>query len=184
MKPMLIWLILICSLIPAETLDQTLTETGRLIDDGRYKKAIKLFERELPEIRELPPNMRSRVFNNIGFCFMQTKQYTKAEKYFALALEDDRDYIRCLNNMAALLIRRQHYPDALSYLEHAFSLNGQEIKVVLNLCTVHYRMKNREKMKFYLRLAYRIDKEYTRSRLRKKGVPLKYLNIIEREFSE
>lgn len=183
MKQIPIWLILIPVLILSETVDQALSEAGRLIDERKYKEAIACFERELSSIQELEPHQRSRAFNSIGFCYMQTNQFSKAEQYYQLALLDDADYIRCLNNMAALQLRRKKYSAALPYLDHAFSLDAAEIKVILNLCTAHYRLGHKEKTEYYLRIAYRIDPAYTRKRLHDKGVPKKYLRMMERELS-
>lgn len=88
------------------------------------------------------PDLRSRIYNNIGWNHERMNSYALARDYFSRSVELARaagDSVMLglvLNNLAVLHKNKQHYDSALIYLEESLSLNRalkSEAQVAYNL---------------------------------------------------
>lgn len=153
-----------------QNLDEKYREAGSLIDKNQYAEALTLYEEILLSGKELSPFERSRIHNNMGFCFQQTGHYEQALKFYRDALEIDQEYVICLNNTASVLINQKKYEESLSFLKRAYELNKNNIKVVFNLFAAYYYLKDKDKALVYLKEAFLLDDDYAEKRLENKNV--------------
>lgn len=179
--------IIITLFLPLKATDEKKAEekyqkAGRLVDKGHYKKAIHQYRVFLDENPNISGYLRSRTYNNLGFCFYKLKKYHQAYLQYSRALIVDKDYLGCLNNISAALIKQKKFQPALKFLDRAYRLDKRNLKVVFNLFVVYANLKLKDKCSLYLREAYVIDKAYTRARLRRKGISSKKITRIEKEL--
>ena len=149
-----------------------------LIDKNQYKKAISVYQDMLKSGFELSEHMKSRIYNNLGYCYYKLKNLEDAYRFYTKALEIDGSYFFCLNNISAVLIKQKKYQEALPYLNRAFDLDKEYIKVVFNLFVVQANLKSENLAEYYLKKAFEIDKDYTIERLRKNNISDKQIEKI------
>lgn len=166
--------------IPEKVKDKYL-QVGFLIENEKYEDAVQLGKEILNNYnKELNDYAKSRLFNNIGFCYYKLGKYEEAYDFYLKALETDQNYLLCLNNISAVLIKLKRYQEAIKYLEKALVLNNNNVKVIFNLFVVYAHLKNVEMAKSYLKMALRIDRGYTIKRLKSNGISDKKIAEIQK----
>nr|CAD2124110.1 unnamed protein product [Meloidogyne enterolobii] len=92
---------------------------------------------------------------NIGNIYFRKKEYTKALKYYRMALDQvpkvhQRMRAKILSNIGVAMVRLGRYEDALSSFEESLELNGRsaaDYSTALNLIMAAYCLGNEEKMR-------------------------------------
>lgn len=154
---------------------------GILIDKEKYKSAIEIGKEVLDNHSEkLDDFEKSRLLNNIGFCYYKLGKYKEAYNFYSRAIELDQNYLLCLNNISAVLIKLKKYLEAIRYLERALVLNDNNVKVLFNMFVAYANLKDAEMAKEYLKKAFEIDRNYTIKRLKSNGVSEKKIEEIKR----
>lgn len=166
----LLFLLLCTGTLSPDDLDKKYIQAGILIDKNNYEKAIILYKEILKERSKLDNHRTSRIYNNIGFSYYKLSDLESALSYYKQALKIDHNYVICLNNAATVFLNKKKYGEALNYLTHAYTQDGNNVKVSFNLFVAHANLKNRESAKFYLGRAFEIDENYTIKRLKKNGL--------------
>gem|GEM_PF-1374172 len=167
---------------------EDIQKAGALVEQNSFQEAITLYFRVLENSNTvLDTKMKSRLYNNIGFCFFKLEDYEQAIHYYQKALSEEPFYTICLNNLAAINMNMKKYPQALTFLKLAYELDKSNIKVVFNLFVVHYYLKNKNEAARYLKEAFQLNEEYTEERLRKKKINqadiLKLKSYLSRDTS-
>lgn len=140
-----------------------------LLDKNRFAEALVVYEEILKTDASLEDKKKSRVFNNLGFCYYKLNDLEKARQYYGKALDLDRNYSVCLNNLAVVLMNQKKYEEALLYLDQAYGVE-KNIKIIFNLFVTHYYLDHRKEALAYIEEALRLDEAYTQDRLKKKNV--------------
>ncbi len=114
---------------------------------GDYEKSLKNY-RESFKIS----GKTIELFNDLGFLFIEMKNYAEAEKYFKESLqsakENERtiDMRRSLNGLGKIESDRKNYQQALNYLKESLKFNdagmNEESQVLLNLGEVYLLLKD------------------------------------------
>jgi len=164
----------------ADDLDKKYEKAGIFINENHYRAAILLYKEILKENFCLDSHKESRIFNNIGYCYYKLNDFENALTFYNMALEIDNDYVVCLNNMTATLMKQKKYKQALPILSHAYQLDRSNIKVIFNLFVIYINLKNKELAKYYLKRAFLINKDYTKERLKKNGITNKQIIKIQK----
>lgn len=92
---------------------------------------------------------------NIGNIYFRKKEYTKALKYYRMALDQvpkvhQRMRAKILSNIGVAMVRLGRYEDALSSFEESLELSGRsaaDYSTALNLIMAAYCLGNEEKMR-------------------------------------
>lgn len=177
---LLVNLLLCSNIFSANVLDEKYKKAGILIDENRYKEAILLYKGILKDDFELDYHKKSRVLNNIGYCYYKQNDLENACDFYRKALEIDSNYFLCVNNISAVLIKQKKYKEALFYLSRAHELDNKYIKVIFNFFVVYANLKNKELARYYLEKAFEIDKDYTIKRLKKNNITDKQIIKIQK----
>lgn len=159
-----------CNIALSNYFDEKYKKAGMLIDENYYKKAILLYEEILKDNHEIDSYKKSRIFNNIGYCYYKLNEVEKASNFYKKALDVDENFVVCLNNVAAVLMNQRKYKEALPRLTKAYQLDNCNIKVIFNLFVVNYYLKNKEDALNYIEEAFNVNENYTMKRLRKKNI--------------
>lgn len=176
-----------CNIALSNYFDEKYKKAGISIDENHYKKALLLYEEILKDNHQIASYKKSRIFNNIGYCYYKLNELKNALFYYKKALDVDENFVVCLNNVAAVLMNQRKYKEALPHLTKAYQSDNGNIKVIFNLFVVNYYLKNNEYALNYIEEAFNIDENYTIKRLRKKNISTneikrlrKYLKKIKR----
>ncbi|MEW6455794.1 MAG: tetratricopeptide repeat protein [Acidobacteriota bacterium] len=178
-----IFLLLCCNFIsanPSDKSDEQYNKVAVLIDDNQYEQAIQLGKEILKNGQKLGDFKKSRLYNNIGYCYYKLEKFEEAYNFYLKALAIDSTYFLCLNNISAVLIKQKRYEEALPYLNKAHALEGRYVKVIFNLFVTYINLKNVEMAKHYLKKALKIDKDYTLKRLKRNGATDKQIMEIQK----
>lgn len=167
---LLIYFSLHLNIISANESEDKYDKAIFLIDKHSYKKAISLFKGILKTNSVLDDHKKSRIYNNIGYCYYKLDDLESALNFYNLALKIDQNYVVCLNNAAAVLMNIKKYEESLPYLIKAYELDKENIKVIFNLFVVNYYLKNEKKAKIFIEKALKINESYTTERLRKNNI--------------
>lgn len=162
-----------------ERIDDPYAQAGILVDDGRYRQAIPIYQELLKDGEGLSEVRKSRIFNNLGYCHFQLNDYDEAYACYRQALDLDDGYSLCLNNISAVLIKQSRFKEALGYLHRAYDLDPNSIKALFNLFTAYAKLENQDLAKYYLKLAFEKDTEYTVKRLKMKNVSDRDISRIQ-----
>lgn len=165
---------------PSDKSDEQYNKVAVLIDNNQYEQAIGLGKEILKNDQELGDFKRSRLYNNIGYCYYKLDKFEEAYNFYLKALAIDNAYLLCLNNISAVLIKQKRYKEALHYLNKAHALDGRYVKVVFNLFVTYINLKNVEMAKHYLKMVFEIDKDYTLKRLKQNGFSGKEIMQIQK----
>lgn len=165
---------------PSDKSDEQYNKVAFLIDNNQYEQAIEIGKEILKNDQELGDFKRSRLYNNIGYCYYKLDKFEEAYNFYLKALAIDNTYFLCLNNISAVLIKQKRYKEALPYLNKAHALDGRYVKVVFNLFVTYINLKNVEMAKHYLKMAFEIDRDYTLKRLKRKGFAEKQMMQIQK----
>lgn len=104
-----------------------------------YQHALSLYKakeyslalRENLSLLKLDPNFTDAL-NDVGLCYLELHQYTKARAFFEKASRLDPDNWVPYSNIANAYIERKKYKEALPYLVKAVKLGARE-DIVYNL---------------------------------------------------
>lgn len=165
---------------PSDKSDEQYNKVAFLIDNNQYEQAIEIGKEILKNDQELGDFKRSRLYNNIGYCYYKLDKFEEAYNFYLKALAIDNTYFLCLNNISAVLIKQKRYKEALPYLNKAHALDGRYVKVVFNLFVTYINLKNVEMAKHYLKMAFEIDRDYTLKRLKRNGFTGKQMMQIQK----
>lgn len=165
---------------PSDKSDEQYNKVAVLIDNNKYEQAIEIGKEILKNDHELGDFKRSRLYNNIGYCYYKLDKFEEAYNFYLKALAIDNTYFLCLNNISAVLIKQKRYKEALPYLNKAHALDGRYVKVVFNLFVTYINLKNVEMAKHYLKMAFEIDRDYTLKRLKRNGLAGKQMMEIQK----
>ncbi len=163
-------ILLLSSLVISSNYDEKYNKASTLIDNGKYKKAISLYNEILNNDHELDSHKKSRLFNNIGYCYYKKGEFDNALCFYKDAIEIDSNYLLCINNISSVFIGQKKYKEALYYLKKACRIDEKYIKVVFSLFVVHAKLKNKELAATWLRRALELDEDYTIKRLKRNGL--------------
>lgn len=177
---LLLYFLLSSCILLADGLDKKYEKAGILIDENHYRAAILLYKEILKANFCLDSHKKSRILNNTGYCYYKLNDFENALTFYNMALEIDNDYVVCLNNFAATLMKQKKYKQALPNLMHAYGLNHRNIKVIFNLFVVYVNLKNKELAKYYLKKVFKTDKNYTIKRLKKNNITDKQIIKIQK----
>jgi CHAT domain-containing protein len=114
---------------------------------GDYEKSLKSYQ------ESLKINGKTiELLNDIGFLFIEIKNYSEAEKYFKeslqMAKENERtiDMRRSLNGLGKIESDRKNYREALNYLQESLKFTdagkNEESQILLNQGEVYYLLKD------------------------------------------
>jgi len=173
-----IFLSVIASLLGEDP--EKIHKAGLLIDVNRFQEALAVYEEILRENTVSDEYLKSKIFNNMGFCHYKLNHADQAVLYYKRALELNGDYAICLNNLAAIYMNQKKYQNALPYLQRAYELGKENIKVVFNLFVVSCYLDKTDDASFYIREAFRIDEQYTEDRLRNKSIGSRDIERLKR----
>ncbi|MGA9351432.1 MAG: tetratricopeptide repeat protein [Anaerolineae bacterium] len=106
------------------------------IRQGQYEEAIRLCQRSLDMVEELPENAdsrkeRARIYNNLGSVYLNWNDYPRAiehfEKSLAIRLEnkDMHDAAIIYNNLGVAYERQGNYDKAFEYHHQSFELKRE-----------------------------------------------------------
>lgn len=117
------------------------------IRQGRYEEAIKLCQRSLDMLEELPENAdsrkeRARIYNNLGSIYLNWSDYPHAidhfQKSLAIRIEngDTHGTAVLYNNLGVVYERQGNYDRAFEYHRQSFELE-EEIGDIYGLAISH-----------------------------------------------
>lgn len=131
----------------------------KLMYKKKYKSAADQFELFLKDLEEKPwlnklqifnigvytHNLKAKVYNNIGLCYLESKAHKKAEEFFNKAIKEDDKF--CL----------PHYNLSIIYL-----IKNKEEKAEHQLETSikkGYNKVNFDQLKGYVYIKYKLDED-------------------------
>ncbi len=89
------------------------------------------------------------VYYNLAFTYQSKQEYDKAEKYYKMSMNLNKDYIFTYKNYAYLLFQNKKYKDALNMFEKYNSF-GEEAEVYNNIGIIYEELNNnKEAVKSY-----------------------------------
>jgi len=169
-----------CQAIMASPAEDQYKKAGLLIDENKYEEAIILLQDILKKNEELGLQLKSRILNNIGYCYYKLNFIEKATSFYKMALEVDPQYTVCLNNYAVILMNQKKYKEALPYLDQAYLLGKNNIKVIFNLFVSHYFLGEEKEALYFLKEAFQLDEDYTENRLQKNHIDKKKIDQLKK----
>ena len=102
--------------------------------------------------------------NALGYYYLKTEDYQKAEACFLEALQLDRSYATAHNNLGIVYLRRERPEQAEKEFRQALKLNPNYSKAQYNLAVALFHQKRySQAAKAYLR-ARRMDSDYVERR--------------------
>ncbi|MET3537698.1 ATP-binding protein [Chryseobacterium limigenitum] len=130
-----------------------------LIRIGNYEKALGILF-EILEVKEF--KVRFPVYNSIGVCYYNLKQFDKAEYYYQLSVQnsDDANKAQLSCNLALLLIEQKKSKEAEKYINRLDfkKLTSIDSSFVFNvLSEIEKRNKNYSKAIDHINTVIRID---------------------------
>jgi len=157
------------------------SQAGLLLDVNRYAEALALYKEILNSEVPLEDKKRSRIFNNIGYCYFKLNDFEKAYEFYKNALDIDPNYPICLNNYAAVLMNQKKYEEALPYLARAYGIE-KNIKVIFNLFAAHYYLNHQKEALAFIEEALRLDEAYTEDRLKTKNIKQRDIDRLKKRI--
>lgn len=106
---------------------------------GQSKKAIAYGKKAL----EVFPN-NVDMLNNMGFIYMEIKDYPSALEYFARVIEQDPKHAYAYNNKGYLLLQAEEYALAQEAIEESLSLDADNAYAYRNLAIAYAHQGERE----------------------------------------
>jgi len=183
----IIFIALLLAATPVSDIKEQIQQAGNLIDHNRFELAKSIYQTILSksEIKhQLNTLQLSRLYNNMGFCHYRLKEYDQAIETYLKALHLDPKYLLCLNNISAVLIKQEKYKEACKYLHEAYLLNDKSIKVIFNLFVAYANLNQKPQAGTFLKEAFQLDRQYTRTRLKKNNFTSKQIKRIENKLME
>lgn len=120
-----------------------------------YKIATKYFIKT----NELIPGQRETL-NNIGMCYLHSKELDKSIEYFDLAINADLDNPVSYNNKANALMLKSQFDDAEKIFEFSLSLDPSSEQTLLNLGNLRLIQSNYSEAIRCYTLATRLKDDY------------------------
>lgn len=176
---LLLYFLFNSTILTANDSEEKYHKAGNLIDENRFREAVSLYVEILKDDFELDNYKKSRIYNNIGYCYYKLKDYENALTYYKKAIKIDNNYLFCLNNISAVLLKKKKFAETLIYLNKAYEINKNSIKIIFNLFIVHARLRNKNLAKYFLNKAFEIDKDYSVKRLKKNGLSTDEIKKIQ-----
>ncbi len=102
---------------------------------GQYAQAEEYF---LKAVKDVKYEHTAGAYENAGLCAMAIPDNTKAEKYFAKALEQDPSREQSLYELVKLEMKKNHINEALAYLQKYPTLSqGNRVLLTLAIDVAH-----------------------------------------------
>lgn len=156
--------------ISEDSLPALLDKAAELIDHEEYQDALTIYKHNEQLINGLPKVDQARIYNNMGYCAFRLEKPDRAAQYYQKALELNNEYVKCLNNMAALLMGQNRHKDAIVFLMRADAIDQKNIKVIFNLAVCFGYQKNEFEVLTYMKRAFELNEDYTCRRLKKRNI--------------
>ncbi|SHH31734.1 tetratricopeptide repeat protein [Tepidibacter thalassicus] len=129
----------------------------RLLYKRRYKSSVEHFNMFLNDIEDKPwlsylrmfnigvytHNLKAKVYNNIGICYLESKAFNKAEEYFNKAIEEDNKFCLPYYNLAIIYLIKDDELKARDYLTDAIKKGYNRVKLAQLKGYVMLKYKNR-----------------------------------------
>lgn len=120
-----------------------------LIFDNKYKEAIPYLKEATILSKDKYPYIRLRsVFQNLGICFLQLKEYKKAENYFNKSLKNEKDTLELIShytNIANVYYNQYIDDKAIKHFTKAYRLSkklqSNNTKIFEDVLKIYYRKR-------------------------------------------
>jgi predicted TPR repeat methyltransferase len=119
---------------------------------GEITKALSTYERV---VKYAPKDVNAH--NDIGLLYMDQQKMKKARFYLEKAVKLKPDHPEVLNNLGKLEQETDHIREAIEYFSKAINAKQDYAIAHLNLGTLYAKLNEKEKAKFHLKEALKID---------------------------
>jgi type IV pilus assembly protein PilF len=110
------------------------------LTQGRFVPAIEEFKKALDN--DLYRN-RAQTLNALGFTYLKTRDYLKAEQSFKACIDLDRLYFLAYGNLGKVYLALERWDDARSVLERALELKPVYPEAMLDLGLAYFKLGKR-----------------------------------------
>lgn len=123
-----------------DKLDKDFIEASKLLDNGNYKKALKLF-------LKLYKHGHKDIYLNIGYIYEKLNKIKKAKYWYKKGISKNKDFT-CMTNLAILYREEYKFKKAKKWFLEALSLN--DVDAGLELAKLYLSEAKINKAKEYL----------------------------------
>ncbi|KAA0259422.1 tetratricopeptide repeat protein [Deferribacter autotrophicus] len=129
---------------------ETISKGNQLFLDGKYQEALRFYEKGVKE-------NRSVAYYNIGVSYYLLGDLEESEKYFKLAIDDDKNFKEAYINLVAVLIQENKVDEAEKYIQ--FLEGYKDLKTYINLANLYLKKGSTAKSYYYFQKAMEIDEK-------------------------
>lgn len=156
----------LAALATDETSMKLFDEGNKLIEEGKYDEALKVFEDFLTKYPQI-----HQVHLNIGTCYLKKEELDKAEAEFKLVLDktlevygdyrkDPAASLRAFSGLGEIYLKRNDLETARKYFTQALEVSPEDEVAAYNVAEILFSHQNIDEAIRFYELAIKIKKDW------------------------